>query len=843
MLRDRLPALAGLLVATACASAQPASRPVPPAAPQPGPGAPAAQAPAPSPPPPAQAPGGGNQAGPRPYDRVIPRNAVSDAGLFRVHKVDARYYYEIPDSLLGRDMLFLSRIAQAPQDLSGFLNAGSNTGQQVVRWERQGDRILLKGVDYRYIAADTLPIAYSVRTNTLNPILRNFRIEAFSRDSMGYVVDVTAFFEEDTPILNGLSQAQRTQFRVRRYDQSRSFIDQVKSFPLNIEVKHTQTYDAAEPPAQRGGATLSIQMQQSMVLLPAEPMRPRFADPRVGWFTISQIDFGIPEYKAAERTLIRRWRLEPRDPAAYARGEVVEPVKPIIFYIDPGTPHEWRSWIKRGVEDWKPAFEAAGFRNAIIARDPPSRAEDPDFDMDDVRYNSVRYIANMTRNATGPSVSDPRTGEIIESDIIWYHNHLRSYRNRLMVETGAANPAARSLNMDMALIGETVRQVIAHEIGHALGLPHNMTASSSFPVDSLRSPSFTSRFGVAATIMDYARQNYVAQPGDGVTRFIRGIGPYDHYAINWGYRLIPNSTPASERATLDRWIREKAHDPMYRFEASGIDPRTQTEDIGDDPVRASGYGIANLKRVLPNLVAWTTTPGEDYTDLNEIYGELVQSWSRYVGHTITNVGGVFHTTKASDQAGPVFEPVPAARQRATMAFLREQVFTTPTWLVPEDVMRRLEPTGAVNRVRQAQASVINQLLNPGRLLRMLEHEAYRGTGAGYRVADLLGDMRTGIWTELGGSGAIDLWRRTLQREHLTRLAGLLADPATPPATPAAAQALAEFAASDARPLIRAELTALRGDIRSRLGRTGDAATRAHLAEADARITAVLEPRR
>jgi hypothetical protein len=841
--------LLATLLSLGCASAQPATRPVPPAAPQPGAGGvgPAGQGAG-------QAPGGGGggpgaNAGPRPYERVITRAAVSDSGLFLVHRVEARHYFEIPDSLLGRDLLFLSRIAQAPQDLSGFLNAGSNTGQQVVRWERQGNRILLRGISYRYVADDTLPIAYSVRTNTLSPILRSFRIEAFGRDSAAYVVDVTGFFEEDTPMLNGLSQAQRTQFRVRRFDPARSFVDQVRSYPLNVEVKHTQTYDAAQPPALQSGATITIQMQQSMVLLPAEPMRPRHADPRVGWFSINQIDFSLPEYKAGERTLIRRWRLEPRDPAAYARGELVEPIKPIVFYIDPGTPHEWRAWIKRGVEDWQPAFEAAGFRNAIVARDPPSRAEDPEFDMDDVRYNSVRYIANMTRNATGPSVSDPRTGEIIESDIIWYHNHLRSYRNRLMVETGAANPAARSLKMDMALIGETVRQVIAHEIGHALGLPHNMTASSAFPVDSLRSPSFTSRYGVAATIMDYARQNYVAQPGDGVTRFIRGIGPYDHYAINWGYRNIPNSTPESERATLDGWIRERADDPRYRFEASGIDPRTQTEDIGDDPVRASGYGIANLKRVVPNLVAWTTTPGQDYTDLEEIYGELVSSWSRYVGHTITNVGGVYQTTKASDQAGPVYQPVPAARQRATLQFLREQVFAPPTWLVPEDLLRRLEPTGAVNRVRQAQAGVLNQLLSPSRLLRMLEHEAYRGAAAGYRVTDLLGDLRSGIWTELGGSGAIDSWRRVVQREHLNRLVLLLAEPPPPPAGPAtpasqaAAQLRAELAASDVRPLVRAELVALGAAIRGRLGRTGHPVTRAHLAEAESRIRATLEPGR
>lgn len=820
------------LLGTACASASPATRPVPPATPQGAPTPPPAAAQAPA----------GAQAGPRPYERVIPRTAVSDSGLFTVHRVDNRYYYEIPDSLLGRDMLFLSRISQAPQDLSPFLNAGSNTGQQVVRWVRDGQRILLVGVDFSYVAHDTLPIAYSVRTNTLAPILRTFRVEAVNADSSATVIEVTGFFEEDTPMLSGLSQAQRTQFRVRRYDPSRSFINQARSFPLNIEVKHTQTFDAAEPPALRGGATLSIQMQQSMVLLPAEPMRERHADPRVGWFTVNQVDFSQPEYKAAGRSLIRRWRLEPRDPAAYARGELVEPVKPIVFYLDPGTPHEWRPWIRQGVEDWQAAFETAGFRNAILARDPPSPEEDPEFDMDDVRYSSVRYIANMTRNATGPSVSDPRTGEIIESDIIWYHNHLRSYRNRLMVETGAANPAARSLNMDMALIGETVRQVIAHEIGHALGLPHNMTASSAFPVDSLRSPAFTERYGVAPSVMDYARQNYVAQPGDGVTRFVRKIGPYDHHAINWGYRVIPNSTPETERATLDRWIRERADDPRYRFEASNTDPRTQTEDIGDDPVRASRLGIANLKRVLPNLAAWTTAPGRGYDDLEELYGELVSSWSRYVNHTVANVGGVFQTTKAADQAGAVYEPVPAARARATMAFLREEVFNTPAWLVPEDLLRRLEPTGSVNRIRQVQGAVVGNLLGQARLLRLVEHEAYGG-GDRYRLADLLGELRGAIWTELPGAGPIDIWRRTLQREHLTRLAALLQDPATPPTTPAQVQALAELRASEIRPQVRAELAGLRAAIRARTARGGDAATLAHLADAAARIDAALDPGR
>ncbi|MCZ6916263.1 MAG: zinc-dependent metalloprotease [Gemmatimonadetes bacterium] len=777
------------------------------------------------------------------YDEVITDAAISDDGLFLLHTVGGTLYYEIPDSLMGRDMLLISRIAQTPANMSGFINAGSKVAEQVVVWERRNGQVMLRKISYNNVAADTLPVYQSVQSNNFAPIIAAFDIEAFGSDSTTVVIDVTDFFETDVPAISGLSRQQRTRFGVRRLDPDRSFIDRSGSYPLNVEVRHTLTFEATEPPSDANTGTISMQMHQTMVLLPKEPMRPRHSDPRVGFITITQVNFGLDEQKAATQSFIKRWRLEPSDPAAYARGELVEPVKPIVYYLDPATPKMWRPYFRAGIEDWQVAFEAAGFKNAILARDAPTPEEDPDFSPEDVRYSTVRYVANMTRNAVGPSVADPRSGEIIESDIIWYHNHMRSYRNRLMIETGAANPAARQLKLDTALMGMAMQAVISHEIGHALGLPHNLGASWAYPVDSLRSPTFTEAMGVAPTIMDYARQNYIAQPGDGVTRFIRKIGPYDKYAINWGYRVIPDAPTADgEKATLDGWILEHAHDPMYRFGAGSNDPRTQTEDIGDDAVRASTFGIMNLQKVLPNLVEWTSTDGKDYTDLNELYGELLGQWNRYVGHVLTNVGGVYHTIKTSDQDGPVFEPVPRAKQREAVQFLIDQVFITPTWLHDEDLLRRIESVCAVDRLRRMQVARLNQLLDPRRMQRLIEGEVFR-PGRAYALLEFMTDLKQGVWSELDGRAAIDTYRRNLQRGYIERLAYLMnEEPAAPGNNPFARAALTsvDVSQSDIRPLVRAQLRDLRAEAERAAQRTGDQVTRYHLEDIVVRIDAILE---
>jgi hypothetical protein len=693
----------------------------------------------------------------------------------------------------------------------------------------------------------------------VGPILAAFPIAAFTRDSNSVVLDVTDFFAGDTPAISGLSAAQRRQYQVRRLDPARSYINTVRAFPLNIEVRHTQTYDAAEPPPpDRSGSTMTIQMSQSIVILPKEPMRPRYADARVGFFSIERVNYGLDEQKAASQRFIRRWRLEPKDPAAYARGELVEPVKPITYYIDPATPMKWRPYVRQGVEDWQAVFEKAGFRKAIIAKDPPSPEEDPEWDPEDIRYSVVRWAASLVRNAVGPSTSDPRTGEIIESDITWYHNHMRSYRNRLMIETAASNPAARTLEIPEDLMGETMRKVITHEVGHAIGLPHNMVASSSFPVDSLRKPSFTRRYGVSATIMDYARQNYVAQPGDGLEPkdYVRRLGPFDDWVINWGYRVLPNArTPEDERQTLNDWITKQSGPMPYRYvpqQLGGIDPRSQTEDIGDDPVRASTYAISNLKRVVPNLVQWTTRPGEDYEDLSELYTETLGMWSLYMGHVVTLIGGINIDFKSADQGGAVYRVVPKARQKAALQFLTEQVFDTPDWLAPENVATRLGPSVGAMSIANRQANVLTNLLAANRLTRMSESEVFDAANA-YPASEYLSDLRRAVF---GTMAAPDPNRRTLQRVYLERLAVII----NPPPPPAAGQggpgqggggpqqpalpllAPPNVQRSDIPALARRELRSIQADARRASTSAPAGVARAHWQDIVDRIGDILEPR-
>lgn len=489
-------------------------------------------------------------------------------------------------------------------------------------------------------------------------------------------------------------------------------------------------------------------MNQSMIVLPDEPMQPRLADRRVGHFSVEQYNYGMDKQKAFQKELITRWRLEPRDEAAYARGELVAPKKPIVYYLDPATPEKWRPYLKQGIEDWQVAFEKAGFKNAIIAKDPPSQEEDPEFSPEDVRYSVIRYITTPIQNAQGPHVHDPRSGEILESDILWYHNIMNLLRNWFLVQTAAANPEARMVQFDDELMGQLICFVAAHEVGHTLGLPHNWGSSYAYPVDSLRAPSFTDSHGTAPSIMDYARFNYIAQPGDGVTNFFPAIGEYDIWSIQWGYSyFLENDSPDEDKKTLDVWVEERADDPAYFYGQQSsykVDPRSQNEDLGNDAVKAGKYGLANLKRIMPQLIDWTYRENETYDELEELYGQVLSQWYRYMGHVTKNVGGVYENHKTYDQEGAVYETVSLQIQKKSMDFLLNHAFQTPEWMLESDILTRIEHAGALDRIRRYQENVLKDLMHPQRMARLLEGEALFEDG--YTAIAMMDDLREGIWS-------------------------------------------------------------------------------------------------
>jgi hypothetical protein len=774
------------------------------------------------------------------YGKVITKDAISDDGLFMVHKVDKKYYFEIPNKLLDKDMLLVSRLSKLPSNLGGgYVNAGSETNEQLIVWQRFQDKILIKIKSYTAVANDSLPISISVKNNNYEPTLFAFDIVAFSKDSLNTVIDVTKFYGSDVKAISGLSTSMRETYKVKGIDDSRSFITTMKSFPMNIEVVQDFTYNATKPPVLEDTETISIQMNQSMILLPENRMQPRLADPRVGWFTVSQYDYGSSELKSDKKTYIRRWRLEPKDPVAYAKGELVEPIKPIVYYIDPATPENLRKYIKQGIEEWQKPFETAGFKNAIIAKDPPSKEEDPDFSPEDIRYSVIRYVASTTRNAVGPSVSDPRTGEIIESDIIWYHNHLRSYRNRYLLETGAANPSARTLNTSEEEMGEMMRFVIAHEVGHALGFPHNMGASCAYDTESYRNTTFTQKNGIAASLMDYARFNYIAQPGDKGVRFIRQMGPYDHYAVNWGYRVIPNSvSPEAEVPTLEKWILEKASDPMYKYgkQSSSFDPTSQTEDIGNNSMKASSYGLKNLEYVAIHLSEWTSDVTNNYDDLSELYDELLSVWSRYIGHVVTNVGGVYEDLKKPNQEGVVYTIVPKAQQQEAMKWLQMNAFNSPTWLVNLKTLKNTDYSGYTERFRKLQARHLYSVLSFDRLGRLMDAEIL-GT-SNYTALELLRDMRKGIWKEANTAKAVSIYRRNLQRAYIERMEYLMKEEIKS----SSSVEYYNVAQSDIRSLVRGELTTLKTELGVAKNTAINTQTKYHYADCIERIALILDPK-
>ena len=631
---------------------------------------------------------------------------------------DNKMYFDINKDLLNVEILVVTRLAQIPSGYSAYINAGSKTSEQVIEFQKKNNSINIRQLSFNNVANQEDPINQSVIENNFPPILASFEIKNSGVNS--FLIDVSNYFLNDSPGFNIINSRIKEQYKIGNVDKKRSSIDSARSFPENIEILNTLTFDTKKPPRENKTKTFSFQVNHSFILLPEDRMKLRYYDERVGWFTVNKIDYSSEALKSDSYKLIRRWRLEPKNEEAYLNGELVEPKKQIVYYLDPATPIKWRPYFKKGIEDWNSVFEKAGFKNAIVAKEPPSIEEDPDFSPEDIRYSTVRYVASTTRNATGPSVSDPRTGEILESDIIWYHNHLRSYRNRYLLETGAANPKARTLNTPKEEIGEMMRMVISHEIGHALGLPHNMKASSAYPVDSLRSGEFTQKMGIAATIMDYARYNYIAQPGDKNIRFVRQLGPYDDYSIEWGYRYFPGKNLLQEKEILTKYVDQKSLNPIYMFGSSRGDPNTQTENIGDDPIKASTYGLKNLKIVANNFMDWIHEPNKDYSDLNEIYDELLGVYSRYIFHVIGIVGGINQTLHNTNQDNIfTYVNVDKAYQMEALSFLDLELWKTPNWLRNKKIISQINNLDGLYKIEKIQERAINSLLSNYRLNKML----------------------------------------------------------------------------------------------------------------------------
>ena len=734
-------------------------------------------------------------------------------------------------------MLMVTRIAKTASGI-GFGGGKQNT--QVLRWQKKDNKVLLRVVSHNVVASDSLPVNEAVVNSNFEPVLYNFKIETRGKDSLSSIIDVTKLFSEDVKPL-GFPQNRRKSYKISSLNTKKSFIESIKSYPQNIESRHVKTYNSSSPPSNSSTGTISLEINNSMILLPKVPMKRRYFDQRVGWFARSQVDYGLDVQESKSLKYLDRWRLEVKDEdiEKFKKGELVEPKKQIVYYIDRATPKKWRKYIKQGIEDWQVAFEEAGFKNAIIAKDPPTKEEDPDWSPEDVRYSVVRYLASPIPNANGPHVSDPRSGEILESDINWYHNVMTLLRNWFFVQTAAINEDARGVSFKDDVMGRLIRFVSAHEVGHTIGLPHNMGSSSAYPVDSLRSASFTQKYGTAPSIMDYARFNYVAQPEDKGVALMPNIGVYDKHSVRWGYRpILQAETAFDEKPTLDKWIRDNEDSLMHRFGSAGIDPSSQTEDLGDNAVRASEYGILNLKRIVPNLIQWTSKDGKDYSDLGTMYGQVLSQFNRYMGHVSSNIGGIYQFYKTYDQDGAVYTHVNKSHQKNCMNFLQNQLFETPEWMINKDILNKIEFAGITNRIRSTQSRTLNSLLDFGKMARLIENEAINGKNA-YSLIEMMTDLRKGIFNEVYKNKTIDVYRRNLQLAYLDRISYIMSNEQG--STPSWARnyiTSVKVSQSDIRTVAANQLIELRKDLKKHKNKS-DKMTKMHLEMVQNKISSIL----
>lgn len=805
---------------------------------------------------------------PKPYKEVITGKAITKKGLFTVHQVDEKYYFEIGDSLLGREILAVTRFVKVP---SGAGYGGEIANQQTLSFEKGiGNTIFLRVITLISTADSTNDIYRAVTNSNVNAIAQSFPIAAFSKDSSGYVIDVTDFFKGDNQAVN-MSANTKRRYNLAALAADRSFIQKISTYPINTEIRTIKTYSStpstgmpsASPfpstslPAASEAGAVTFEMNTSLLLLPKVPMAHRVADKRVGYFTDDYVRYSDDQQKVEDKEFAVRWRLEPKDGEydKWMNGELVEPKKPIIYYIDPATPKQWRKYLILGINDWQRAFEKAGFKNAIMAKEWPT--DDTTMSLEDARYSVVRYFASDIENAYGPNVHDPRSGEILESHIGWYHNVMKLVHDWYMIQTAAVDPRARSMKFSDELMGDLIRFVSSHEVGHTLGLRHNMGSSSKTPVEKLRDKTWVEANGHTASIMDYARFNYVAQPEDNIGKegLYPRIGDYDKWAISWGYGYIPGATDDEQKKNSSKMIiaAYKAN-PRTWFgtneSANPADPRAQTEDLSDDAVKASEYGIKNLQRILPKLTEWTFEEGDLNDNISEMYDQLIGQFRRYVGHVTKNVGGIYETFKSDEEKGDVYEIVPKSYQKEAVQFLNKQLFETPKWLIAKDIWNRTNNPIGLDPVAIAQESGLAGLISVDRMNRMQICLERYGAEKTYTALDLLQDVQNDLFSELKTNKPIDEYRRILQRSYVKKLSDIINPSETPSAAGATTQRIrigfgvvVDLDRSDVPAIVRAQLVELRSKVSSAASATSDKMSKIHLLDLSQKIKDALDPKK